>query len=68
MEPPQRNDHAQRSVVVRRRAGLLLIVLVATSLLAIVGSLLWPKPAAGDWYTYTDIAPIRERWWAVLSG
>jgi hypothetical protein len=68
MELPQRNDHSQRSVVTRRRAGLLLIVLVATSLLAIVGSLLWPEPAAGDWYTYRDIAPIRERWWAVLTA
>jgi hypothetical protein len=48
MELPQRNDHGQRSVVTRRRAGLLLIVLVATSLLAIVGSLLWPEPASGS--------------------
>jgi hypothetical protein len=68
MELPQRNDHGQRSVVTRRRAGLLLIVLVATSLLAIVGSLLWPEPAVGDWYSYSDIAPIRERWWAVLTA
>jgi len=68
MEMPQRNDHAQRSLVTRRRAGLLLIVLVATSLLAILGSLLWPAPAVGDWYTYQDIAPIRERWWAVLTA
>jgi hypothetical protein len=68
MEMPQRNDHAQRSLVTRRRAGLLLIVLVATSLLAILGSLLWPEPAVGDWYTYQDIAPIRERWWAVLTA
>jgi hypothetical protein len=68
MELPQRNDHGQMSVVTRRRAGLLLIVLVATSLLAIVGSLLWPEPAVGDWYSYSDIAPIRERWWAVLTA
>jgi hypothetical protein len=68
MEMPQRNDYAQRSLVTRRRAGLLLIVLVATSLLAILGSLLWPEPAVGDWYTYQDIAPIRERWWAVLTA
>ena len=68
MELPQRNDHGHRSVVTRRRAGLLLIVLVATSLLAIVGSLLWPEPAVGDWYSYSDIAPIRERWWAVLTA
>jgi hypothetical protein len=68
MELPQRNDHGHRSVVTRRRAGLLLIVLVATSLLAIVGSLLWPEPAVGDWYSYSNIAPIRERWWAVLTA
>jgi hypothetical protein len=68
MQLPQRNDHAQMSMVTRRRAGLLLIVLVATSLLAIVGSLLWPEPAVGDWYSYSDIAPIRERWWAVLTA
>jgi hypothetical protein len=68
MELPQHNDHAQRSVVTRRRAGLLLIVLVATSLLAILGRLLWPEPAADDWYTYQAIAPIRERWWAVLTA
>lgn len=47
---------------------MLLGVLVVTSLLAIVGSLLWPEPAAGNWYTYQDIAPIRERWWNVLTG
>jgi hypothetical protein len=47
MEPSQGNDHAQASVIARRRAGLLLIVLAATSLLAIVGSLLWPEPAVG---------------------
>ena len=56
----------------RPRSGsqnqLLLIVLVVTSPMAIVGSLLWPEPAVGDWYTYEDIAPIRERWWGLLNA
>jgi putative effector of murein hydrolase len=64
----QETTGAASSLVTRRRAGLLLVVLVATSLLAILGSLLWPEPAVGDWYTYQDIAPIRERWWAVLTA
>ena len=36
--------------------------------MAIVGSLLWPEPAVGDWYTHDDIAPIRERLWGLLSA
>jgi hypothetical protein len=53
--------------VTHRRAGLLLAVLTITSVIAVVGGLLWPEPAAGDWYKYNDIAPIRERWWTLLT-
>ena len=68
MKLTQGRDQSPTRVVARRRAGLLLIVLVATSLMAVVGSLLWPEPAVGDWYTYRDIAPIRERWWTLLTA
>jgi hypothetical protein len=60
-------EEATNRIVARRRTGLLLGVLVITSLAALVGSLLWPEPATGDWYSYDDIAPIRERWWALLT-
>ena len=54
-------------VVAHRRAGLLVAVLVITSVVAIIGGLLWPEPATGDWYRYGDIAPIRDRWWVLLT-
>jgi hypothetical protein len=62
------DDDAMGGSIARRRAGLLLIVLVVTSLTAIVGSLLWPEPEVGDWYTYEDVAPIRDRWWGLLTA
>lgn len=36
-----------------------------TSLLMIVGALLWTVPS-GEWYSYADIAPVRSRWWLNL--
>ncbi len=60
-------DLTRSGGVARRRAGLLFVVLVITSIVALVGSLLWPEPSVGDWYSYDDLAPIRQRWWALLS-
>jgi hypothetical protein len=67
MEVQDGHGDAVERATARRRAGLLLLVLVVTSLLGVAGSLLWPEPAVGDWYTYRDIAPIRELWWALLT-
>lgn len=61
------SDEMTRRIVARRRAGLLLVVLVITSLVALLGSLLWPEPEGGDWYSYDDIAPVRDRWWTLLN-
>ena len=51
----------------RFRIGLLALALTITSLIAIPGGLLFPEPAAGgDTYAYSDIAPVRDRWWTLL--
>ena len=50
-----------------RRAALLAVVLLVTSLVAVVGGLFWPEGTNGDWYGYDDIAPVRDRWWALLT-
>jgi hypothetical protein len=53
--------------VTRRRIGLVSLVLAITSVVALPGGLLWPDPAAGgETYTYADIQPLRDRWWALL--
>ena len=64
---PETPDSLMDDAVTHRRAGLLLAALIITLVVAVVGSLLWPGPAAGDWYSYGDIAPIRERWWVLLT-
>ncbi len=62
---PTTTEAPERST--RRRTALLCVVLVVTSLLAVPGGLLFPEPAAGgDTYAYTDIAPLRDRWWTLL--
>lgn len=55
------------STIARRRAALLAVVLLVTSLVAVVGGLFWPEAGDGDWYGYDDIAPLRDRWWGVLT-
>lgn len=67
MQRSEAPDDTAGRVVARRRAGLLAVVLVITSVVGTVGSAFWPEPAAGDWYSYDDIAPIRDRWWWVLT-
>ena len=43
------------------------MVLLVTSIVAVIGSLLWPEAGSGDWYGYGDIAPLRDRWWGLLT-
>jgi hypothetical protein len=54
------------SPAARTRAGILFVTLAVTSVLAVLLTALWPG-SAGDWYTYADIAPIRDRWFAVVT-
>ena len=53
--------------IAERRAALLAVVLLLTSLVAVVGGLFWPEAGSGDWYGYDDIAPVRDRWWGLLT-
>jgi hypothetical protein len=50
----------------RNRLLVIAALLAATSIAAAVGGLLWPAPAA-DWYSYADVAPVRETFWLVLT-
>lgn len=50
------------------RVRLMAMVIAGTSLIAIPGGLMWPEPAqGGETYSFTDIAPIRDRWWGLLT-
>ena len=49
----------------RSRTFLLFIVLAVTSAMGVVLMALWPEPAAEGFYSYGEIAPIRDRWWLV---
>jgi hypothetical protein len=51
----------------RQRLGIAAVTLAVTGVIALVGGVLWPEPAGGDWYAYADVAPIRDRWWTVLT-
>lgn len=51
-----------------RRTFLLFLALLLSSGLATAGGLLWPEPAQGDWYTWSDLAPIREWWFLLLTA
>jgi hypothetical protein len=53
--------------VTRRRIGIVAVVLTVTAVLAMPAGLLWPSPSGGgETYTYADIEPLRDRWWALL--
>jgi hypothetical protein len=67
VEVNSRYGDRPEGIIARPRAGLLLIVLPFSSVVAVGGSLLWPEPATGDWYSYQDIAPVRELWWGLLT-
>lgn len=58
--------------VLRRRIGIVALLLAITAVAAVPGGLLWPEPAAGgETYAYSDIQPARDLWWGllvVLSG
>lgn len=51
----------------RQRLGIAAVTIAVAGLIALVGGVLWPEPASGDWYSYADITPIRDRWWTVLT-
>lgn len=54
-------------LVTRRRIGLVGLILAITSVAALPGGLLWPSPAdGGETYAYSDIFPVRDRWWGLL--
>jgi hypothetical protein len=53
--------------VTRLRVGFVGLVLAITSVIALPAGLLWPAPAGGgDTYAFTDIQPLRDRWWGLL--
>ncbi|MEU4604100.1 hypothetical protein AB0F43_14060 [Kribbella sp. NPDC023972] len=53
--------------VLRRRVGIVALLLALTAIAAVPGGLLWPEPAAGgETYAYTDIQPVRDLWWGLL--
>jgi hypothetical protein len=49
----------------RSRFFVLFVVLAVTSALGAVLMALWPEPSGNDFYSYGEIAPIRDRWWVV---
>jgi hypothetical protein len=51
----------------RQRFAILAVAITLTAIAAVVLGALWPSPSSGDWYHYADIAPIRDRWWIVLT-
>jgi hypothetical protein len=53
--------------VTRRRVGFVGLVLAITSVIALPGGVLWPEPAGGgETFAFTDIQPLRDRWWVLL--
>lgn len=53
--------------VLRRRVGIVALLLALTAVAAVPGGLLWPEPAAGgETYAYSDIQPVRDLWWGLL--
>jgi hypothetical protein len=53
--------------VLRRRVGIVALLLAVTAVLAVPGGLLWPEPAGGgETYAYSDIQPVRDLWWGLL--
>lgn len=59
-------DLAAATPVSRARLGLLTGTLAVTSVLGVIGTVLWPT-GSGDFYTYDDVAPVRGRFFAVIS-
>jgi hypothetical protein len=51
----------------RPRLAVVAAVLAGTAIVGVVGTLLWPPTADGNWYHYADVAPVRDRFFAVLS-
>jgi hypothetical protein len=43
----------------RTRLAVVATLIAATAVFQVIGCLLWTAPA-GDWYGYTDIAPVRD--------
>jgi hypothetical protein len=53
--------------VLRRRIGIVALLLAITAIAAVPGGLLWPEPAGGgETYAYSDIQPVRDLWWGLL--
>ena len=50
----------------RSRAGLLCGTLAVTSVLGLALTVLWPG-TSGEWFAYDDVAPIRDRFFGVLT-
>jgi hypothetical protein len=50
----------------RTRLLVIAALLAATSIVAVIGGLLWPVPT-GDWYSYADVAPVRGTFWLDLT-
>lgn len=49
------------------RTFVLFLALLLSAALAAAGGLIWPEPAQGDWYTWSDLAPIRDWWFLLLT-
>jgi hypothetical protein len=53
--------------VLRRRIGIVALLLALTAVVAVPGGLLWPEPSGGgETYAYSDIQPVRDLWWGLL--
>jgi hypothetical protein len=59
-------DLAAATSTSRARIGLLAGTLAVTSVLGVIGTVLWPA-GSGDFYTYDDVAPIRGRFYWVIA-
>jgi hypothetical protein len=59
--------HASATFINRGRIGLLSGALAATSVLGVIGIVLWPA-ASGDFFGYGDVAPIRERFFWTITA
>ncbi len=53
----------------RTRVRAVAVVLVVTAVAVVPLGLLWPETSTGnETYAFTDIEPIRDRWWLLLLG
>ena len=62
--------HVSSPTVERTRAALVAIVIVVSSIVGLAVVLSYPRPDAAGQYTFAQIEPMRDAWWAffILAG